>query len=89
MEIVFTDHAVMRMGQRGITREMIDAALKYGRQIYARNSLYFFLGRQAIKRMGKPADKWEGLTLVLDPRSNCLLTCFKNRRWLKKIRHKR
>jgi len=88
-DIILTTHARERMNQRGITLEMVEWALRIGQRIYARNSLYIFLGKRALRKLGKMAEKWEGLTLVLDPRSKTLLTCFKNRCWIKKIHHKK
>ncbi|HID39688.1 MAG TPA: DUF4258 domain-containing protein [Calditrichaeota bacterium] len=87
-----TKHAIKRMNQRHIPEIMILAVRAFGERIYARNSLYYFMGKRAVKRMlevfipEKPYD-WEGLTLVCDPKTETLITVFKNKKWLKKIKH--
>ncbi len=93
MTITITDYSAKRMNGRGITRTMIDAALCFGEKVYARDSLYLFLGKRAVKRLMKVfvidnPEKWEGVTLVLDPKTHDLITTYKNKNWLKKIRHK-
>lgn len=92
MNISITQHAFKRMNQRHIPETMILAARAFGRRVYANNSLYFFLGKRALKKMLKDfmpdnPDKWEGLTLVCDPKTETLITVFKNKNWLKKIRY--
>jgi hypothetical protein len=81
------------MNQRGITRAMLDAAEIYGEKIYALNTLYFFLGKRAIQELTRliqldNPEKWEGITVAINPKTLEVITCFKNKQWLKKIRHK-
>jgi hypothetical protein len=87
-----TQHFIQRMNDRGISQTMVDLALVYGQRFYASNSLYVFVGARQVNRMRqagyKVSDKMNGLTLVLNPASEDLITCFKNRTWLKKIRYK-
>lgn len=92
MTITITKHAFKRMNQRHIPETMIQAARWFGRKIYAQHSLYFFMGKREIQRMLKefmPDDphRWEGLTLVCDPKTETLITVFKNKNWLKKIKY--
>ena len=93
MNVTISNHALKRMQQRSIDELMIEAARCFGEKIYAKNSLYFFLGKRAMKRLLKVfrpqnPEKWEGLTVVCDPKSEKVLTVFKNKNWLKKIRSK-
>ncbi len=92
MDVIKTLHAKDRMNQRSITETMILAARHFGDRIYADHTLYFFLGKRALKRMMQvfiPAnpEKWEGLTLVCDPKTETIITVFKNKKWPKKIRY--
>lgn len=92
MNIALTDHAIKRQSQRAISDTMILAVRSFGDKIYAKNSLYFFMSKRALKRMMKVflpdnPDKWEGLTLVCDPKTETVITVFKNKRWLKKIKY--
>ncbi len=76
------------MNQRGITTEMVELALQYGQKIWAKNSLYFFMGKRQAQRFGKLAEKLEGLVVVIESRTRVMKTVFRNRKWTKKIRHK-
>ena len=92
MNISFTKHALQKMQIRHVPDLMVYAAYCFGDKIYANNSLYYFMGYRGIGRMLKVykpdnADKWQGLTLVCDPQTHTLITVFKNRKWLKKIKY--
>lgn len=92
MTATFTAHALRRMNQRSIPRWWVDLALQFGQRIYAQNSLFVFVGKRQVRKMQQLGyyglDKLEGLTLVLDPKTKTMLTCFKNRQFTRKIRHK-
>ncbi len=79
----------MRMQQRGITMDMVQLAFRYGQRIWAKDSLYFFLGRRQIQKLGKMGDKLHGLVVVIDSKTQQVKTVYKNRRWTKKIKHKK
>ena len=67
---------------------MVELALQYGQKIWAKNSLYFFMGKRQAQRFGKLAEKLEGLVVVIESRTRVMKTVFRNRKWTKKIRHK-
>ena len=92
MDIILSNHALKQMQKQAITETMILAAWHFGERIYAKNSLYYFLGKRAVNRLLKilkleNPDKWEGITLVCDPKTKRIITVFKNRNWLNKIRY--
>lgn len=94
MTITKSHHVQKVMLERGIDDLMIAAALEFGETVRAAGSLYYFLGKRALRRISKiflpdNPEKWEGLVLVCDPENQLLITCFKNRNWLKKIKHKK
>ena len=89
----FTPHFFERINQRGIEWLAVQAALNFGESIYARNSQYYFLGKRGIQKLSKiytphNPEKWEGLVVVFDTKKQTFVTCFKNKNWLKKIKHK-
>lgn len=93
MTDIFTQHFFERINQRGIDWLAVQAALLFGESVFAKDSHYYFLGKRAIKRLMKifipqNPEKWEGLVVVFDTKKNRFVTCFKNKNWLKKIRHK-
>ena len=94
MTISISTHAQKAMNKRCVSELMIDAALIFGDQIRSAGSLYYFLGKRAIKRLNtifqtENPERWEGLVLVCDPANQTLITCFKNKKWLKQIRNKK
>jgi hypothetical protein len=50
-EFVMTDHAGLRMQQRGLTMQNIEQVISYGRCIHAPSSVTFFVGRKEVERM--------------------------------------
>jgi hypothetical protein len=89
MNIIYTTHALKRMNDRGFTRQDVMLALAIGKKFYARDTLFVFLGRRALKDFGNLVERLEGLTLVMDPKTNTLLTVYRNRKLTRRIRHKR
>ena len=92
MNINITQHAAKRMNQRSISELMIIAARSFGDRIYAKNSLYYFMSKRAVKRMLEVfhphnPEKWEGITVVCEPKTEAILTVFKNKKWPHKIRY--
>ncbi len=87
-QFTLTDHAIMRMAQRGFRMADIYLALERGQYIYALDTLYVFLGRRQLANLGNLCERLEGLTLVIDPKTNVVLTVYRNRRKLRKIRYK-
>jgi hypothetical protein len=45
-----TKHASVRMQQRGIRREDVDAALAYGRRIHAKGLIFFVIGDKEVRQ---------------------------------------
>lgn len=86
--IIFTHHAEKRMKERGFRRADIYLALAIGKRIYAEGTLYIFLGKRHLAEFGNLAERLEGLTLVIEPKTGTLLTVFRNRQWLAQIRYK-
>lgn len=83
-----TPHAEKRMAQRGFRRADVYLALERGQYIYAHETLFVFLGRRQLAELGNLAERLEGFTLVLDPRTNAVLTCYRNRKLTKRIRYR-
>ena len=88
IDIIFTHHALQRMNERGFRRSDVFLALAIGKKIYAEGTLFVFLGKRHLAEFGNLAERLEGLTLVIEPKTNTLLTVYRNRRQPEKIRHK-
>jgi len=68
---------------------MVEFALRCGQKIWAKDTLYFFVGKRQAKRFGKLAEKLEGLVVVIESRTREMKTVYRNRNWTKKIRYKK
>ncbi|NIX02635.1 MAG: DUF4258 domain-containing protein [Phycisphaerae bacterium] len=87
-DFTITEHAMRRMAQRGFKMADIYLALERGQYIYAHKTLFVFLGRRQLADSGNLVERLEGLTLVIEPKSNSVLTVYRNRDSLRKIRYK-
>jgi len=89
--MTLTEHAVMRMQQRGIRRDELELAIRFGRQVHNGGALFIFMGARDIPGSLAPArkDRLEGLTLVVNPETEEILTTYKNRGGLRMIKRKR
>ncbi|WP_067521892.1 DUF4258 domain-containing protein [Endozoicomonas ascidiicola] len=45
----FSDHALKRMSQRGITTEAIELTIQFGRQVYGRGVKCYVIGRKEVE----------------------------------------
>jgi|Deesub1362B_J571_1020462.scaffolds.fasta_scaffold02479_2 hypothetical protein len=89
VEFIISEHFVRRMYQRGMNWEIVELVLQYGKKIWAKDSLYFFMGRREAARFGKLAEKLEGIVVVVESKTRVLKTIFRNRKWPSKIRYKK
>jgi len=46
-----SDHARLRMGQRGVSEEAVELALTYGRKIHSRGAVFYVIGRKEISKL--------------------------------------
>ncbi|NEV62319.1 DUF4258 domain-containing protein [Thiorhodococcus mannitoliphagus] len=80
---VLTDHASLRMSQRGIRRDQLAAVLRFGRCRHTRGARYFFVGRKEIRRyagQGLDLRPLENLQVLMAPRSDAVITVYRNAR---------
>ena len=75
-----TQHAQIRMQQRGIPRVAVDQTFAYGRAVRARGATHIVMGRKEIARAqsdGLDFHRLEGITLVMV--DGVLVTLYRNR----------
>lgn len=48
-----TNHAVIRMQQRAVSHNAVDAALTYGRRIHSKGTTFCVVGRKEVQRFAK------------------------------------
>lgn len=91
--IEFSEHAITRMAQRGLTEAAIHYVLEHGQRLYRAGALHCFLGKRDIPADDRHDDdlcRLEGTTVLLDPKNKCcVITVYRNREALKNIRSKR
>lgn len=88
-----TYHACLRMAQRGLSQSDIQFVLTYGHKLRRSGSLFFFLGKRDIpvelSRLDNKIAKLEGTLLVLSSDGKELITVYKNRKAIQKIKRYR
>ena len=80
----FTNHAIRRINQRGISRDSIDVIWKYGRESFAPGGVYkLFFGKKEchsaiseLKKMIKILETAKGGILITD--KGYVITAYKN-----------
>jgi hypothetical protein len=80
---VLTDHASLRMSQRGICRDQLAGVIRFGRCRRARGARFFFVGRKEVERYareGLDLRPLENLQVLMAPRSDAVITVYRNSR---------
>jgi hypothetical protein len=75
-----TTHATSRIHARRLGNEAVDAALLYGRVVYARGAAIYAIGRQEVERARRQdidLARFEGVQVVCD--HGAILTAYRNR----------
>lgn len=79
----------MRMAQRGLSPEDLEYVCRYGRSIRVAGALHRFLGRKDIPPEDrKQKCRLEGTIVLLDEGTRMVITAYRNRQGLKRIRCK-
>lgn len=76
-----TDHACLRMSQRGIRREQLSAVLRFGRCRHTRGARFFFVGRKEIcryAREGLDLRSVENIHVLMASRDDSVITVYRN-----------
>lgn len=87
-----SQHALIRASQRNISNEDMQIVLTYGQRLHNGGAILYFLGQRDIPEELKSDDrimKLEGTTLVISKDGTCLITLYKNKDGLKKLKKKR
>ncbi len=66
-----TDHAQMRMGQRGSSERYVAMVLRYGRTVHARGAAYRVIGHKEVARcaeLGIDVSEADGVHVLVAPR---------------------
>lgn len=85
-----TSHAYLRCEQRRVPLTDVNLVMKYGTRIHNAGALFCFMRKRDISGDLRPAlgGRLEGLTVVLDPGGESVITVHRNKRGLKDIKRK-
>ncbi len=75
-----TQHATARMAHRGITAEVIETVLEYGRVVYTRGAMIHAIGRKEVERYQEEdidLSECEGVQVVCSSEGT-VLTVYRN-----------
>lgn len=79
---ILTNHALMRMGERGIPTHAVEAALRHGRVYHVRGAEIYVIGRKDVlrhQRSGIDLAAYEGTQVVCVPDGGAVVTAYRNR----------
>lgn len=82
-----SDHALMRMGQRGISEKIVALVLRHGRTVHARGATYRVIGHKEVSRcaqQGIDLTDADGVHVLLAA-DGSVITAYRNHE-LRKIR---
>ena len=80
--LVLTDHALKRIGERGIPAPAIEAALLHGHVFHVRGAEIHALGRKDVlrhKKSGIDLAAYEGTQVVCTSDGAAIITAYRNR----------
>lgn len=86
--IIYTDHARLRMAQRGVSDAQVERVLQYGRKIHHRGVLVFLVGKREVQQyVGLTDDihELEGLHVVINT-ERVVITAYRNRTKVFRVR---
>lgn len=79
-EHVLTAHAAVRMKQRGISAQLIELVLTYGRQIEAKGVVFCVVGRKEVAHhavLGLDLSAAQGIQVLVGP-DGAVVTMYRN-----------
>ncbi len=92
ISLSYTDHALLRMQQRGISLSDVELVVVAGQRFWRAGALHCFLGRRQLSRTTQLVardHRLEGITVLLDSHDQCsVITVYRNRDGLRSIRRK-
>ena len=83
-------HAEIRSQQRGICEEQLEIVLDYGTRIYNGGALFCFMSAKDVPGhlSGNVKEHVQGITLIINPGTEDIVTVYKNKQALKAIKRK-
>lgn len=81
----YTDHARIRMAQRGITEQDVARVILVGMRVRNAGAVFHFMRKKDIK--SKSDERLEGVT-VLRAKNGVVMTVYKNKKGLRDIKRK-
>ena len=76
-----TNHAAIRMQQRGISRAALQAVLDFGRRIHAKGLTFYVVGRKEVERQamqGRNISGLSGLQVLVQEEEGLVVTTYRN-----------
>jgi hypothetical protein len=79
---IVTEHALKRAEKRAIGIKQLETVLEYGRVIHSRRARFYVIGKRevkALKHLGSEIRQLENIQVVVDDKTNSVLTAYRNR----------
>jgi hypothetical protein len=90
MKELLTEHARLRMSERGISQYAIDLAICICKPVYSKGAEFYFISKKTVKKyidVVPTIEKYEGVVVVMNSKSSeFVLTVYKNKNFTKNFR---
>ncbi len=90
-KLQYSNHAMTRMAQRNLSTEAIEYTVTYGQRFHNAGAIHCFLGKKDIPKFDRKHDqvrRLEGTVVLLDPKSDTVITVYRNKDAPLEIRRK-
>jgi hypothetical protein len=84
---LFSEHVSRRLQQRGIVEDDVYLAIQQGIRLHRTGITFYFLGAKQTRWLKRRCDRLHGLT-VLQANDGEVITAYKNRKALRRIKRK-
>jgi len=90
MDYLLSKHLLTRMDQRGISKDMLEIILLYGKTIFKEGLTYYYMTYKNLPETmsNQLRDRMNNIVLVVDDSSSLILTAYRSRNGLKHVKKK-
>ena len=91
LSLLFTEHALLRMAQRNLSINDVEYTLKNGRECRRGGAIHYTLRGKDIPKQDRSSNelrRLEGMTILIAPNDNQIITVYRNKDAYTDIRKK-
>jgi hypothetical protein len=85
---IFSRHSLKRLSQRGISKSIVQMVVANGNVIFKQGLKFYYVTKKQMKYFGPAIQKELNNLVVIMSLDNTVITCYKNRNAVKRVKHK-